>query len=513
MKRCPVLLLVMALLLAACGGAPATPAPTAAPDRQQARALPTATQAETVAVVPTAPPTSAPATTATPADSPTPAATATATEAAVPTETAEPVPTERPTETPEPPTATPEPTATPLPVFSLYARTDSYLGVNLRARTTTDADIVRTIPYGARVRAAGPIEGADGEEWYAVTYRSSRGYVRGDLLTRQRPEPAPSVAPEPPARTIAGSGGPRRPGEWTLTAVGDIMMSRSVLRKIDDYGSYTHPFERTADMLRAADITVANLEGQLSDTTPPSEDPHTFSFVTPTKAAGALKWAGIDAVSLANNHTLDFGTQTLADTMEGLERYDIGYFGAGNDLDGAYVPAIYEVGGQRVALLGFTDLSNAGYPDPSLPTPAPAVSPERVAEAVRAASARADVVIPYFHWGSEYVAVPDGRQRALAYAAVDAGADLVLGAHPHWVQTTERYKDTLIVYSMGNFVFDQEWSRETKQGVIATFAFDGAEVTDVEYTPILIEDYNQPRPATGADYTAVLDRMGVSSRE
>jgi poly-gamma-glutamate synthesis protein (capsule biosynthesis protein) len=140
-------------------------------------------------------------------------------------------------------------------------------------------------------------------------------------------------------------------------------------------------------------------------------------------------------------------------------------------------------------------------------------SPERVAEAVRAAGERADVVIPYFHWGVEYAAEPNARQRSLAYAAIDAGADLVLGAHPHWVQTTERYEDTLIVYSMGNFVFDQEWSRETKRGVIATFAFDGAEVTAVEYTPILIVDFNQPRPATGADYTAVLTRLGASARE
>jgi poly-gamma-glutamate synthesis protein (capsule biosynthesis protein) len=122
----------------------------------------------------------------------------------------------------------------------------------------------------------------------------------------------------------------------------------------------------------------------------------------------------------------------------------------------------------------------------------------------------ADVVIPYFHWGAEYVSVPNQRQRSLAYAAIDAGADLVLGAHPHWVQETERYQGVPIFYSLGNFVFDQMWSTETRQGVIATFAFAGSRVTDVQFTPVVIEDYNRPRIAAGADHEAVLRRMGVS---
>lgn len=150
----------------------------------------------------------------------------------------------------------------------------------------------------------------------------------------------------------------------------------------------------------------------------------------------------------------------------------------------------------RVAFLGFTDLSNTGFPAPSLPSVAPAHSPERVAEAVREARGRADVVIPFFHWGVEYTSVPNGRQRELARAAIDAGADLVLGARPHWVQQVGRYKGKLIVYSLGNLVFDQVW-QETKRGVVATFTFRGSEVVSVRYAPLYIGEGYRPRLATG----------------
>jgi hypothetical protein len=98
---------------------------------------------------------------------------------------------------------------------------------------------------------------------------------------------------------------------------------------------------------------------------------------------------------------------------------------------------------------------------------------------------------------------------AAALAAIDAGADLVLGAHPHWVQRVGSYKGKLIIYSMGNFVFDQMWSPETRQGVIVKLTFQGNKVVSTHYIPTVIDDYNQPRPATGSDYQAVLDRMGV----
>ncbi len=414
-------------------------------------------------------------------------------------------PTERVQSTPSPATSTPAPTATPEPTpappVARYVRTRGYARANLREQPAIDSPILISVPYGARVRArAIESEGADGAAWYEVAYQGRMGYVHGTLLSRNRPpaRPTPTASPTTPG-----------PPHWTLTAAGDIMLGRVVLAKMETYGSYRHPFVETARLLRGADLTVANLECQVSDNVTPSRDPSSFSFVSPTAALDGVRWAGIDAVSLANNHTLDYGTGALKDTMRALEEFGIGHFGAGEDREGAYEPRILTVKGLRVALLGLTDLSNTGYPHQSLPTPAPAHSPERVAGAVRAAGERADVVIAYFHWGAEYVAVPDERQRSLAYAAVDAGADLVLGAHPHWVQTTERYKGTPIVYSLGNFVFDQMWSRETRRGVVAAFTFAGARVVGTEHTPVLIWDDNQPRIATGYDRAVVLERLGL----
>ena len=424
----------------------------------------------------------------------------------VPTAGTEPTAAARPTErvqaTRSPATSTPAPTATPEPTparpVARYVRTRGYAGANLRERPALDSPVLIAIPYGARVGArAIAADGTDESVWHEVTYRGRTGYVHGTLLSSDRPpaRPTPTASPRPPA------------GTWTLTAVGDIMLSRNVLGRMEAYGSYRHPFVQTDHLLRAADITVANLEGQVSDHVTRSSDPHTFSFVSPAAVLDGVRWAGIDAVSLANNHTLDYGTGALADTMRALEGYGIGHFGAGRDRESSYEPRIFAINGQRVALLGFTDLSNTAYPAPSLPTPAPAHSAERVAEAVRVAEERADVVIAYFHWGVEYVAVPNQRQRSLAHAAVDAGADLVLGAHPHWVQTAERYQGTPIHYSLGNFVFDQMWSRETRRGVVATFTFRGARVVDTGHTPVLIWDYNQPRIATGYDSAAVLERL------
>ncbi len=511
-KRWLLVLLALALILNACsvGTGERAHAPTATSPSAHAQAGPTNPPgAESPAPIDT----SAPAPTDTrpsedkpaPTDTAQPTAEPNATTAPDPTDTAEPT-------TPPEETNTPEPTPTEAPTsakpVARYVDTEGYGKANLRQRPTTDSAILLSIPYGAQVRAQGAaVTGADGAPWYEVTYEGKTGYVRGSLLSQRRPAARPTAIaerPNPPRRVSSRDG-----DTWTLTAVGDIMLSRSVLRKMKAYGSYRHPYLKTAELLRAADFTVANLEGQVSDNVAPSRDPHTFSFISPTAVLDGVRWSGIDAVSLANNHTLDFGTRALSDTMEALDEYDIGHFGAGRTRASSYTPRIFIINGQRVAFVGFTDLSNVGFPDPSLPTGAPAYSAERVAEVVREAREQADVVIPYFHWGVEYVSVPNSRQRSLAHAAIDAGADLVIGAHAHWVQETERYRGKPIVYSLGNFVFDQMWSRETRQGVVATFTFRGSEVVNTRYTPILIEDFNQPRIATGSDYDAVIERMGL----
>ncbi|MDQ3855031.1 MAG: CapA family protein [Chloroflexota bacterium] len=369
------------------------------------------------------------------------------------------------------------------------------------------------MPYGRAVQAWAPAPGLDGRRWRKVAYGGRSGYALASLLSSQEPaaRPRPTAIPVASDPPESGRSAAVAKGTWTLTAVGDIMLSREVLRKMQSYGDYRHPFLHTAGLLRSADLTVANLELPLSDNVLPAADPHTMTFVAPTKAAEGIRWAGIDGVSLANNHTTNFGTGPLLDTIQALDRYGLGHFGGGRDYESAHAAEIFEVNGIRVALLGFDAIVNWGWTNPGAPGLA-AAREDAVRRAIAKARTQADVVIPFFHWGVEYTAYPSGFQTWMAHIAVDAGADLVLGAHPHWVERVETYKGKTIVYSLGNFVFDQMWSRETRQGVIATFTFQGNKVTGIKWTPTLIYDFNQPRVATGYDYSAVLERMGVTNR-
>jgi poly-gamma-glutamate synthesis protein (capsule biosynthesis protein) len=136
---------------------------------------------------------------------------------------------------------------------------------------------------------------------------------------------------------------------------------------------------------------------------------------------------------------------------------------------------------------------------------------ERVAREVGSLKQEANFVIVAFHWGREYTHDPTDRQVELAHAAVDAGADLVIGSHPHWVQGIELYKGKLITYSLGNFVFDQMWSQETREGVIAKYVFDEDGLAAVTFQPVIIEDYSQPRLATKEEARTTLAAMKRST--
>jgi len=400
----------------------------------------------------------------------------------------------------------------------MYVSTSNGAGLNLREAPGVSSGVLMVIPNGSRIRVwKKDSQVLDGYTWYRASYGSASGYVASTFLSSDLGDSSVDKDQNTIGKTIIskvdnGSNDGRaydlKGNTWTLNAVGDIMLSRSVLYKMRYYGSYRHPYLRTAKLLRDADFTIANLELPLSDRIPPPADDHTMTFVAPTAVADGLKWAGIDAVTLANNHTLNFGQAPLVDTLKALDKYGIGHFGGGVNWEQAYSPAIYNIKGVKVAFLGFDGVYWWNWSNKNAPGIATAWE-DPVREAIARARQQADVVIPYFHWGVEYTSVPNQFQRHMARVAIDAGADLVLGSHPHWVQQVEVYKGKLIVYSMGNFVFDQMWSQETRQGVIVKFTFQGKNLVSAKFLPVLIEDYNQPVPATGYDYRAVLDRMGV----
>lgn len=263
--------------------------------------------------------------------------------------------------------------------------------------------------------------------------------------------PTPSPSPSPTATT-----GPKPDGTITLMAVGDIMLGRTIGEMLISEGIEA-PFRFTADTLMSADITLGNLECPIADSGEPKEK--TYAFRAPLEAADSLAYAGFDLVSLANNHTLDFGSEALAQTLETLTAQGVQPVGAGMNAEEAYRPVIIEADGLRVAFLAFADVSTIDYDylawEAGVDTPGIAwAHHDRIEAGVRAAKSEADLVVVLFHNGYEIIQKVSALQQEVAKLAIDAGADLVIGSHPHVLQRIEEYHGGLIFYSIGNFVFD-----------------------------------------------------------
>jgi poly-gamma-glutamate capsule biosynthesis protein CapA/YwtB (metallophosphatase superfamily) len=306
---------------------------------------------------------------------------------------------------------------------------------------------------------------------------------------------------------------------WTLNALGDIIPGRTVYKIASQLKDQTAPYAKTADFTKNADLTLANLELSLSDNIPHPTLGMTFS--APTSAIDGLKYAGIDAVNLANNHSHNDGSGPFLDTLAALDQRQIPYFGGGHNMTEAHTPRIMTVKGIRIALLGYSSIIGsveAGNATSGMATlsmapwgpfeEAPVVQMEAD---IKAAKGQADLVFVYYHWGAEYTHTANADQRTVAHRAIDAGADLILGTHPHWVQGVEWYHGKLITYSLGNFVFDQDWSTETKQGVILSCMFQGTSLVEAKLTPYQIENFYQPRFVQGSTITKILNDVYANS--
>jgi poly-gamma-glutamate synthesis protein (capsule biosynthesis protein) len=313
-----------------------------------------------------------------------------------------------------------------------------------------------------------------------------------------------------------------------IGVVGDIVPGRNVHAKMRDYGDFTRPFRRVAPLLRGMDLTVANLEGNLSDTLPQPADPNAFSFVSNTAMLDGFELAGIDAVTLANNHAVwneeGWGLQGLLDTMAALDARGLPFFGAGYDLAQARAPWIAEVRGVRIAWLGIDGVTandeippgrengvvdfDAGATADRAGTN-PYVAAQFLAD-IAAAREVADVVIPYFHMGAEYVAIPPAWVASGARAAIDAGATMVVTNHPHVIQGMEFWNGRPIVYSPGNFIIDQMWGVEVRSGYALEAVIRAGEVVGLRLHGAEIEDFHQPRLMTAGEQANLLDRFWSS---
>lgn len=301
---------------------------------------------------------------------------------------------------------------------------------------------------------------------------------------------APITGPDLPARVLDYVK-PKPPAEATLVAVGDIMLSRAVATRMRWHGD-DYPFASTSDFVRSADIAFGNLETAITEG--PEVLPFEMSFRADPESAKALRDAGFDIVSLANNHTPNFDEKGLWDTIFHLNEAGVVHAGAGLEAQ-ANQAAFMEANGIRFAFLAYNDddVVPASYEARETRLGTAFMHTERMIAAVSEARNAADIVIVSMHAGDEYVSFPNDSQIAFAHAAIDAGAELVLGHHPHVVQTMEVYKGKYIFYSLGNFIFDQMWSRETREGLVVKATFRKEGLTGVTFHPVLIEDYAQPR--------------------
>jgi len=277
--------------------------------------------------------------------------------------------------------------------------------------------------------------------------------------------PAPIPTPGPPTLAAWDGALPAEDGTVLLAAVGDVMLARTVGEYADRYG-VDYPFAPVASALRQADIAMANLECPIALGGEPAVKTYVFR-AHPSTAVG-LGRSGLNAVSLANNHILDFGVAGMEETVGYLAAQGLAIVGAGENRAEAERPLFYTVGGVRVALVAWLSYARAANfaAGDARPGVAYLDDLDRMARQIEEAKRQADAVVVILHGGMEYEPAPTSEQQAAARRAVDAGADLVVGHHPHVLQPTEIYKGKLIAYSLGDFVFDIDNYDTARDGAI-----------------------------------------------
>lgn len=319
----------------------------------------------------------------------------------------------------------------------------------------------------------------------------------GTTSPAARPTTAPPATTRPASPTPTPSPTPkvtfRQPtGSVTLVFGGDVDFDRTTRTAIEN-GGVDAPWRYLAPTLRAADVAMLNLECAVSRRGAPEQKSYRFRG-DPDAMRGA-KNAGVDVFSSANNHAIDYGFEAFADTLDAVRAYGIRSVGAGRDLAEAQRPALFEVNGRRIAVVGISAI---------IPAPKWKAAPghagvaydddAQIAEQVRAAKRVADIVIPYFHWGIEYTYTPSAAQRRAARTAIRAGATMVVGTHPHVLQPIEVVDGHLVAWSLSNLVFQSRPASVHTELLKVTINRDGS--LDWETEPYYISA-GVPRPEPG----------------
>jgi poly-gamma-glutamate capsule biosynthesis protein CapA/YwtB (metallophosphatase superfamily) len=301
-------------------------------------------------------------------------------------------------------------------------------------------------------------------------------------------------------------------GKIVINAVGDIMLAGKGSAMFSRRG-YDYPFAGTSSTLKNGDVTIGNLEAPLTQTGRDFKEKK-FRFKADPHAAAALKRAGFSVLTLANNHILDFGSDGLRETIHHLDRQGILHSGAGETLAEARREALVTSSGVKIAFLAYSlTFPPEFYAGDGRAGTAPGYRPYYLEDIARARGV-ADYVVVSFHWGEEKAILPKSYQVTTAHRAVDAGADLVLGHHPHVLQGIERYRNAVIFYSLGNFAFGS-LSSSSDRSVIARITLDNG-VNEVELIPLNVlnsEVHFQPRQLTGDKGREVIERLNTVSQK
>jgi poly-gamma-glutamate synthesis protein (capsule biosynthesis protein) len=352
----------------------------------------------------------------------------------------------------------------------------------------------------------------------AVVISASTGATRPSSDAPSTPS-TPS-SPEAGERVTRPSGGADRPpkGVVTLAFAGDMHFELHLSELLDRPEGALGGITRT---LRAADLTMVNLESAITTRGAPDE-PDDYSFRTSPRALDVLDRAGVDVIGLANNHSVDYGAVGLADTLRAVRGSPAPVVGIGRDARAAYRPHRVSVRGTDLAFFAANTkrerTSRRWAAGPDSPGIATAVDgrPRQLLRAVRSASRRDDVVVVYLHWGTESESCPGPKQRVLARALAEAGADVVVGSHAHELQGSGWVGDTYVNYGLGNFLWYH--NQRSESGVLQVRIVDGAVAGDA-FVPARIETYGRPRVLTGpgaraavADWRSLRGCAGLAPR-
>ena len=364
--------------------------------------------------------------------------------------------------------------------------------------------------------------------------RSWRGFqvVSSLRLVERNPNaltlaPASKVGPSVRALTVAGVDPFSAPDRYALrtagptpaaqvidlTVGGDVMLGRRVATAAARTGDVSRPLRAIGPRLAAADLTVVNLESTLSRAGRPQQGGD--SFAAPPGVTAGLRAVGVDVLSLANNHTGDFENQALLDTVQRVRASGIQPVGAGRNLSEASRPVVVSRGGVRFGFLAFNAIGETPRATATAPGAFSVRMPPRtgplnqadlgvLTRQIKALRAAADVVVVLPHWGQQYTHKPVPAQRTVATALTQAGADLVIGGHPHWVQAVEYPPNKLIAHSLGNLVFDMDFSQQTQEGVLLELTYWGKTLKAARLTPYVIGADFSPHVVSGTRAEQIL---------